>query len=333
MAFMTMRFVLFSLTAILAFQLCSADDSGNDQSASTGAVAADATNQTLVVDRYHEELSHELQKYVHRFDYFLSPSHTEENTPGSWIKVQPKIELEEGEGLSLGGSFKAKIKVPHLTKNLEVMADNIPGTLLPGKDLPEISKNVNAALRLKVFQNDYSWINFDAGLNFQPMPAPFTRIILSHSFKMGDDWRTYLTQQGFWYNHDDGFGEMSEVDFEWSFLTNSLFRSTSAGTWSEETDGWEWEQTLLLGKVLEPWKRSFAVRFSLFGHKSSAGVMDEYRANATYRWNAFRHWLFFNITPQISFHRDHDFKFTPLIRFSVEIIFGDKYYKEYTTLF
>jgi len=322
---MKASFVLFWLITLICLHLsAAAADITESSYSSTGTPVSVSFSEQYLIDRYHEKLSQRVRRYVTRLDYFISPSHTEEEEPGSWIMVQPKIEFENGSGVSVGANFKAKLELPHLTKRLEVIADNIPGALLPGADLPDNFTDVNAGLRWKVIREDFSWLNMDGGMNLNPLPAPFLRLTFSHSVPVRK-WMIFFKQQGFWYNQDDGFGEMTEIDFDRSIPSVGLFRSTSAATWSEETDGLEWEQTVKLGKIVKKNKHSIVAQFSVFGHNSSSSVMDEYRANFTYRFNAYRPWLFFNVTPQIAFPRDRDFAFTPLLRVSVEIFFGDQY--------
>ncbi len=105
---------------------------------------------------------------------------------------------------------------------------------------------------------------------------------------------------------------MSQVELTRALHAGNYARATSAATWSEETVGVV-EQTFMLWRELGR-KRTVETSLSFFGHVDAASLMDNYRANCTYRWNAFRPWLFFSITPQIAFPRERDYALTPLLR-------------------
>lgn len=319
--------------ALGAYALAGMPDAGAaDSSDAAPAVAgtnradtaeADAGSGVGRIDRYHEEVSSQIRNYIHRFDCYLAGRHVPDEPTGSWVRVIPRVEWEEGKGVSVGAAFKSRIILPHLHDRLELIADNVPNAILPGKDVaPDRYDSVNAGLRLKILREDLSWVDLDGGVNLNPWPAPFTRLTVSHAFVWDNVWSLELSQQGFLYVNDDGFGEMSQVELTRALHSGNFARATSAATWSEETVGVEWEQTFMLWRELGR-KRTIETSLSFFGHVDSASLMDNYRANCTYRWNAFRPWLFFSITPQLAFPRDRDYALTPLLRFCMEITCSD----------
>ncbi|MGI6087918.1 MAG: hypothetical protein ACOYCD_08265 [Kiritimatiellia bacterium] len=275
------------------------------------------------IDRYHAGVSDKVWRYVRSFDEYLAGRNIPDKPTGSWVWLIPKVEVEDAKGMKIGATFKSRIVLPHLPERLELIADNLPRGILPGKDVaPDTQDSVNAGVRWKMLRRDLSWIDVDGGVNLNPWPSPFARLNMSHVFLFSDVLSLELSQQGFLYVNDDGFGEMTELILTRVLKPGCYTRMVTAATWSEITEGVEWEQT---GKMV--WSlgrhRTLEPCLSFFGHVDSASLMDNYRLNVTYRWNAFRPWLFFSVTPQISFPRERDYQITPMLRFCAEIIWHD----------
>lgn len=275
------------------------------------------------IDRYHAGISDKIWRYVRSFDAYLAGRDIPDKPTGSWVRLIPRVEVEDRQGMKIGATFKSRIVLPHLPERLELVADNLPRGILPGKDVaPDIKDSVNAGLRWKMLRRDLSWIDVDGGVNLKPWPSPFLRLNMSHVFVLSDVLSLELSQEGFLYVNDDGFGEITALKLTRALAPGCYARMITAATWSEITDGVEWEQT---GKVV--WSlghhRTLEPCFSVFGHVDSVSLMDNYRFYVTYRWNAFRPWLFFSMTPQISFPREYDYQITPMLRFCVEINWHD----------
>jgi hypothetical protein len=302
--------------------------------AGPGAARAQETNQPApeigmpaeerpwLPDRVHRALSWTVGYSTGWLDHFITPDPSDLDEPGSFVKVTPKLQLEDTEGLTYGCSFSTKLALPHLQRRIELLADNVPAALLPNEELPAKADDVSAAMRLNVWRERLSWVGLDGGLKFIPEPAPFGRLTLTLDVPLRR-WAASLNQQMFWYFHDDGYGEMTELNLFRVLGRRCLFKSTTAARWSEITDGVEWGQTLLVGKVLTPCESELVFRGSVFGHKSGAGVIDKYVVNATYRRRLFRPWLYGSLTPQVRFPAERDWTPTPLVLAALELYFGD----------
>ncbi|MFN2351897.1 MAG: hypothetical protein ABR497_08115, partial [Kiritimatiellia bacterium] len=212
------------------------------------AAAAQATDDAVPtgrIDRYHENLSDQVDLYIHHLDSLLAGRPVPQQDTGSWVRIIPRVQMQDGKGGAVGASFKSRIILPHLHDRIEIIADNMPANVLPGRDIaPEDYKNVNAGVRYKLWREGLAMIDLDGGVNLNPYPSPFARLTLSHAFHLRD-WVMELRQDGFFYYNDDGFGEMSQLEFTRVLASGSLLRATSAATWSEETVGLEWEQTFM----------------------------------------------------------------------------------------
>lgn len=280
------------------------------------------------LDRYHALISDEVQRQTLRLDSFFIDNVADAQTPSCTVKLRlsTQFKYKDGFDVSPGAGLNTRVTLPHLERKLHVFVDNIEHGQLPGTDFPFSDNYLSAGLRLNPFRRYPSLLSVDGGVEIDPWPALFALIQLRHAIALGYGWTVHLKQQGFRYK-DDGFGELSQIDFEQPYQRGALFRSTSAAKWTEESDGVEMEQTFTWEIPLKINERSIAPSATLFWHKESAMLADNYRVNITCRTRIFRTWLFFEIKPQIEFPRDNNFEFTPSIRFNVDVFFNGSPFK------
>lgn len=176
-------------------------------------------------------------------------------------------------------------------------------------------------MRFDLYRALRSLLSWDLGVKLSPLPVVFTTVAASYGVPVGR-WRLTLSQQGYWYS-DDGFGETSEMNWDYPLATNLAFRSITAAVWSETSKGVEFEQTGRITWSIVPKKRYLTLSATALAHKSGEGVFDNWRLSATYSTAFVRPWLFLDITPQADYPREQSFEFTPSLRISLSAYFGD----------
>ena len=276
------------------------------------------------LDHYYDVISQKVQDNTLRVDSFFDDDLPDNDVPSCTVKLRlsNRFKYEDGFSISPGAGVNAQINLPHLEKKWHVFVDNIQRDHLPGEDFP-FSDKLSAGLRWNPFSKYPSLLHIDGGIrSLDPWPEPFAILEMRYDLSLGLGWTAYLKQQGFCYVGDDGFGELSQVDFEQMWVGNARFRSTTAVKWTQESQGVEGEQTLSWEITLEPHVRSITPCLSLFWYKESALVADDYRIKVTYRTRIYRTWLFFEVEPQFEFPQDNNYDFTPSIRFNVDIFFN-----------
>ena len=150
------------------------------------------------------------------------------------------------------------------------------------------------------------------------------------------NWHVKPRIEGF-YITDEGFGETCSLAFHrWmGGRRRGLFRSVSSETWSEDTYGVEWRQTVALVRVLSSLEkrtedhvishhdtgRGVGLRYTIYGHKSGSGIIDRHRFSLAYRRPLYSDWVFLEISPEVNWKNSHDWDTVPSLRVGVDALF------------
>ena len=279
----------------------------------------DQTARTL--DNTHDDLNARFQHVARQLDSFFKRHDAPDATSNSTVRVRLMLKIQDGDGLSPSAAVKAKMVLPYAEERLNLFVDNIKRGALPGDENPVTGDDtVQVGARVWLLRALRSHLSLEGGVKIHGIPDPFSQLELQYEWKL-DGWVGRLTQDGFGYVKE-GFGELTQVDVERPFGKKSLFRSTTAAQYTEESYGVEFEQTLICDFTLSGRGRNLIPSASVFAHRCGTFQMDNYRVNVTYRTCFFRPWLILELTPQIEFPRERDYLFTPSIRLGFEVWFG-----------
>jgi hypothetical protein len=119
---------------------------------------------------------------------------------------------------------------------------------------------------------------------------------------INDIW--HFRETVFWTNRE-GFGSTTSLDWDHIFRRHLLLRWASIGTYSEETEGFEWRSAMLFYQDLEG-DRAIAYETFLRGWTEGEVPIREYGARAIYRQTIFnRPWLWTEVVLGYSWPREY----------------------------
>lgn len=277
-------------------------------------------------DTYHELISERVQSGALRLNEWLGGDAEEvEAQNDTVLRAKLSLRINQGRTFQIQPALSAHIALPALKKRVRVFADNLSRTVLPGRedDREKDHEEFRTGLRFDLYRRLRSLLQWDVGLKFNPLPVVFTTVAAVYHRDVGP-WRITLSQRGFWYS-DDGFGEITEMDWDYPLATNVSFRSITAAIWSETSEGVELEQTARTTWTISKDRRYLQLEGGVFGHKSGSALVDNYRLLLAYSTSLYRKWLFLQIAPQLDFPREESFEPTPSLRLSISAYFGGKY--------
>ncbi len=274
------------------------------------------------LDDFHAVLNAHYQGVARKLDSFFKRADDLESTDRSTARVRLTLKLLDTEGLTPNAAFKGKLALPYAEERMHLFVDNIKRGALPGEETPTLEDHaMQIGAQLSLWDSFRSYLHLQGGIRFRGIPDPFTQLEFEYERKL-DGWTGRFTQAVFYYAKERG-GELTEVDFERTFRDKSVFRSTTAANYTEDTSGMEFEQSISLDIPLSGGRcRNLIPNASVFAHKNGTFLMDNYRVNLTYRTCFYRPWLIFEIAPQIEFPRERDYTFTPSLMIGFEIWFG-----------
>jgi len=282
-----------------------------------------ATNMEQCFDDFHDNLDNRFQGVCRKLDSFFKRPDDDaaEANGGSTARVRMFLKLQDGESPSPNVAFSGKLALPYAEQRLNLFVDNIKRGALPGDENPTLQDNaMQVGAQLSLWESFRSYLHLQGGIRFHGLPDPFTQLEFEYEHKL-DGWVGRFSQDVFYYALERG-GELTEVDIEHAFRDKSVFRSTTAAKYTEDSDGMEFEQSVSLDIPLSGHCRNLIPNASIFAHRNGTFQIDDYRANLTYRTCFYRPWLIFEIAPQIEFPRERDYSFTPSLRIGFEVWFG-----------
>jgi hypothetical protein len=148
----------------------------------------------------------------------------------------------------------------------------------------------------------------------------------------------YLTPhvRAYWES-DDGLGQMTSLRVNrWLDSGHTkLFRSVSAGRFTDESNGWDWEQSIGVGFIKElisdkhrenvvakDVAYGLGLNGTIFGHiNSGSAVTDRYRIRFVMRRQIYKRWIYLQISPEIEFKRYMDWEPSYMLRIGFDMLF------------
>jgi len=149
--------------------------------------------------------------------------------------------------MTVDPNLKLKVDLPNLEKKFSLFLqssydDDLPGISQSQRD----DKGWSVGARRQLKQWNFST---EIGIHTKWEPELFLRLTWSPYWNW-NEWFFGFKQRGFWEN-EDGFGSLTELNgYHWAGNRQKwIFRTQTAGKFSESTVGFEWQQTFVLGHL------------------------------------------------------------------------------------
>ena len=227
------------------------------------------------------------------FDDFFASDRVLEEFAGSYVRWRNDFIQIEGQGFDFITNLNFSIELPKISSKLKLIfegdEDQELQDVLPGGQAETPDNNLG--LRLDVKDTDRSKFNISVSAK------PRIRVRYRYTYPVRDDFLIRFTQE---IQNEEGVnGGRTRIDFEKALLPLKLFRSTTEGFVSEDFPGIELSQAFTLFQRITR-KSSVSYEASAVGITRPQDVMTNYRLGIRYRQNIHRDWLFFEVTPDIT---------------------------------
>ncbi|MBI5889808.1 MAG: hypothetical protein HZB47_03920 [Nitrosomonadales bacterium] len=286
-----------------------------------------------VADAPRDYLSDKLVGFVASIDRFFADDRHYQETNGSVFQVDITRVTGYGGERRFVVAGRANVSLPIAEERLHLLLETDPdrnATVDPKQAQTQpltqprptgTPKSYAAALRYAKAEAERWHFSADAGLKFQGLnTSPFVRTRASLARPAGD-WRMKLAETLFWFN-STGAGESTQLDFERPISEPLLLRATSSATWLHDQQNFDMRQDLTLFHKLDD-RAALLYQASVIGvSRPQAQVMDCVLLMA-YRYRLHRQWMYFDLSPQLHFPRDRDFRSSPALSMRLEILFDE----------
>lgn len=306
----------FILLAALAARVAVA--AGNE------AAAPQKPTTFNAADHVHNGISRNVVSLSRWIDSFFGNFPVEEEKLGNRVRIIPRVEFREGDSPEIKLKVSAKLRLPHFSRRLGLVLayfeDENPAQFgVPGQysDDDDVRQ---AALRYVVEEEKRFRVHVDLGLRFYPEPDPYAR--LRWRYQLTEDPVASRVIQYLFWSPRRGWGETSRFEMETKLAPKTFARSTSAATWSEQSQGVDWSQEFSVWHYFSL-RRAVGLEWLTEGFTDPRLSMEKTRLTLKYRRRVSRDWLFIQVGPFLELPRDRDFDVTPGVTFQVETLFGD----------
>jgi len=265
------------------------------------------------------------------FDNFFGSDRVfQEGAAGTYIRWRNDFSYDEEEYFKFKTDISFSVELPVLEDRLRLTfesdEDEHLRDIAPGNDQEAAN---SLGLQLDVAETSRSKFNINVSF------TPRVRLRYRYTYPVYESVTLRLTQE--LQREKAVHSARTLIDFEKLFKNQLFFRSSSEARLSEEFDGVDWLQAFVLYQRVNK-KTSLSYETSANGITEPMTLATNYRVAVRFRKNFHRRWLFYEISPEltwpVSFDEDRQLivknrRSKWLIFFRFEVHFGNAYKKRY----
>ena len=264
-----------------------------------------------------------------RIDGFFADIDAENTANDSFLKLGLFNVWRKVEGIGPDPRFRFRLDLPYTKEKLKLVIENEPDETVSleeknrsnvlRKDETTEASSTGFLRLLGAFRN---WnLRNDLGVRIRNPIDPFARGRATKSWRFRKEWVFRLDETLSYFN-SEGLAFTSAAYFEKDVSDDLFFRSKTEAQWLKTRDGWEFAQTFSVSHIISV-RTASVYRLGWFGESRPMPRTRSCYANFTVRHKLFSDWLFFEITPELLFPRDDNFKPNPSLTFGIEMIFSE----------
>lgn len=288
------------------------------------------SDSLAVIDVPHNYLSGQIASFANEIDRFFGGDRHYQESNQSVVQIY----LTRVTGYGGDGKYdlaaRVNLKMPATEGRLHLLLESDPENNITDEQTQNstlLSNQVTTpgsyglAARYVKQLEDIWHFSFDWGIKFPIPPHPFVRTRGSYSIPLGDVWRLKAAESVYWFNNL-GLGETTQLDFERFLSKPVLFRATSTVTWLKDKQNFDLRQDLSVYHTLND-RTALLYQTSAIGVSNPQYELTDFVLSVLYRYRLHRDWMFFEVSPQLHFPKEENFRSSPTLSLRLEMLFDD----------
>ncbi len=283
------------------------------------------------VNAPRDYLSEKFVSFASGIDRFFGDDRDFQETNKSVLQMNLSEVFEPGGQRKFALQGRAKLSLPLTEKRLHLLLETDPEKNITGnatgkatQSLPvrpgEVITPGSYAAAVKYQAEEGGWsFGTDVGIKLRSRLQPFARARGSYAAPLGE-WRLKVAQSVFWFN-TIGAGESTQLDLERIVSAAVLFRASSNATWLHDKQNFDLRQDFTIYHVLNE-RAALLHQASVIGVSQPLSQVTGYVLLTNYRYRLHRDWLFFELSPQLHFPKEQNYRLNPLLLMRLEILFS-----------
>lgn len=248
------------------------------------------------VDESHAYATDNVQALTEWMDNFFGDPNYDLEKAESLVRVIWRNEFDQSDRYNTKVRLRGKLQLPRISKRLNLF--------FGGEDSDQISNDEvksedNAGLLYTIDQRRRSRVDLTMGFSSRGL-RPGVRF--RHQGPLYHDSSYRFTQQ-VEYKDNKGFFSTAELNLDAALNDTNLLRFSNEVVYGENTEGTEWQSTLILYQRRSMHKKDPRV-LSYFGSLSGASdpsYVKNYRIGLQYRRQIYRPYLFVELQPSYNY--------------------------------
>lgn len=303
------------VAAAVLVALAAAHPAGAQQEPPIQSAAA-AVSPAPWIDRVYDRVTRFFNQRVRAVDSYFAQHEPLEPERESQLRVRLFVDSDRHR-TELYPRISADLQMPTLERRLDLYVQNVTRNVLPGSDPAKEEESLQIGARGDLFRGGRWAITRDLGVGFSHGLTLFAEVAGHYRWYWGQ-WEGVATQTVFW-NRDDDFGGLSRLVLDRKLAAAVYLRLQSAARYTQDNGYWRTSQVAKVGWVIDEHTRYLIGSIAVLG---KSRLVDEYRSELTYRARVYRPWIFVELTPYLTFPRQHGFESTPGVRVGLDLFFG-----------
>ncbi len=296
-----------------------------------GPESPEATSKDdTVIDRYHRNLSEDILGIADWIDSFFDNDRTVAEENKTRLRIKLYSFMEEGENPVFHIKTNFRLSLPKMQQRLNLLISGEPDNYLSPDNTPTEDRrekfestdkqNLILSLQYKLKETLRRNISANIGLRFNHItPVFYTEGRYRHQVRL-DAWIFRFTQSLKWLA-DQGLESRSLIDLERPVSDRFFFRTTADGSWFEHRDGFFYNLNMYFFQYLSS-RRVLSYEWINDFQTRPDNRLEEIVLQMRYRQRIWRNWIFYEVSPRVSFPRDEGFSSVPGIALKLEAVIG-----------
>jgi hypothetical protein len=280
-----------------------------------------------VADAPRDYLAEKFVGFVNSVDRFFGEDRNYQESNDSVLQLDVTRVMGYGGQRQFIYTGRAKVRLPNTERRLHLLIETDPDKNISAgssrnqpirsgaKSAPE---SYGAGVRYEKAEEDRWHYSTDGGLKFQGLnTAPFARTRVSYAVPL-DEWKFKAAETLFWFNNI-GAGETTQLDLERPISEPLLFRATGIATWLKNTENLDLRQDFSFFHKLNN-RAAVLYQASAIGVSRPNTHVTDYVLLLSYRYRVHRQWVFFELSPQLHFPKERNFKSSGMLGMRLEML-------------
>jgi hypothetical protein len=283
-----------------------------------------------VADAPRDYLAEKFVGFVNSVDRFFGEDRNFQESNDSVLQFDITRVTGYGGQRQFVYTGRAKVRLPNTERRLHLLIEtdpdkNINNSSTRNQPIRPNTKSTpdsyGAGVRFEKAEEERWHYSTDGGLKFQGLnTAPFARTRVSYAVPL-DEWKFKAAETLFWFNNI-GAGETTQLDLERPISEPLLFRATGIATWLKNTENLDLRQDFSFFHKLNN-RAAVLYQASAIGVSRPNTHVTDYVLLLSYRYRVHRQWVFFELSPQLHFPKERNFKSSGMLGMRLEFLLDD----------